>query len=33
MKGDFAEATWRAFNFGLAKIGWPRRLMKRERET
>jgi hypothetical protein len=32
-KGDFAAATSRAFNFGLRKIGWPRRLMKRERET
>ena len=25
LKGDCAEATWRAFNLGLAKVGWPRR--------
>ena len=29
MKGDFADATWRAFNLGVAKIGWPWRLRKR----
>ncbi len=28
LKGDFADATWRAFDLGLAKIGWPRRLTK-----
>jgi peptidoglycan/LPS O-acetylase OafA/YrhL len=29
-KGDFAAATTRAFNLGLAKIGWPWRPTKRE---
>jgi peptidoglycan/LPS O-acetylase OafA/YrhL len=28
MKGDCAEATWRAFDLGLSKIGWPRRLKR-----
>jgi len=28
MKGDCAEATWRAFDVGLSKIGWPRRLKR-----
>jgi peptidoglycan/LPS O-acetylase OafA/YrhL len=32
-KGDFAEATTRVFDAGLAKIGWPRRLTKQENEA
>src|SRR6202044_2016030 len=28
-KGDFAEATSRVFDIGLAKIGWPRGTTKR----
>jgi peptidoglycan/LPS O-acetylase OafA/YrhL len=32
LKGDFAEATSRAFNLSLAKIGWPRRLTKQDDE-
>ena len=32
MKGNCAEATSLAFNLGLAKIGWPWGLTKRERE-
>jgi hypothetical protein len=29
-KGEFAGATWRAWNAGWAKIGWPRRETTRD---